>query len=256
MNLWYIIIAAAVAIIGISIVVALIKYAIILLANVLFNPIVNSAISLCFFLFVGAKVINEGYIILVVPIGIIIVDCILDIVRGCSSLRYYYWDTSTSYFDKFYKVKSLTSIATFGFARIIFLLVVGPLLSHSVYSDIEEKIKSGLPFPDGMNYHMEAKRYYFKKRISKLEYNGNVVSNQQTVDREMKERQEKLDRMYPEKWLAKVSETAMTIIGDSDTTEMIETRKKAKAEILRASYCYAYLGASAYERYPQLIRVY
>lgn len=232
------------------VIIAIIVIGIIILLgkHVLFNPRVNSIIGIiCYILLISLAWRREiGIsIIAIILISIAIIDCIRDIIIA----ENYYEDIEIAV-DKLYMIKSLTSILTLGFARVIFLLVVGPLLSYSVSSDVKRKIQSGYPLPHSSCYsRLEAKNYYYAKRIDRLEKEGAVISNIKTVNSEAKIRRKKLDSLYPEKLLAKMADM---VAGDKD---MKAKRKEAEAKLNSYSLkkCYAYLSSSTFERLPQLL---
>ena len=200
----------------------------------LFDPKVNSIIWLI--LFVVRLAVGDVFAI----IGII--DCIKDIYIGKD-----YYENSKIKVDKLYVVKSLTSLFTWGYARIIFLLIVGPILKHSASTEIKKKMQLDYPLPDASCFsNLQAKNYYYKKQIDKLENKGVIISNKKTVDSEAEMRRKKLENLYPEKIVNKIIEI---IAGDK---ELKDKRKNAERKLDKLSLrnCYAYIKKDVFEQYP------
>lgn len=212
-----------------------------LLLQCLFHPKVNSIISLIFFLSAGLMSLQSGPGLRTVLIGILIVDCILDIVRS-----YNYYTLPYSHIDKLYLIKSLTALLTFGYSRIIFRLIVGPVLSRSVLLDIRRKIAAGQPF-SGPDSSLQAKKYYYAKHIRRMEQQGTVVYNADTINIERNVILERLRNLYPKNLMEKLAEK---FSGDSDTAD---TRKALEQRLNNAHYSYAYLSAATFARFAQLI---
>lgn len=230
--MWYIIIA-----------VVLIAIIILLTKHLLFNPILNAVISIIWFAFLGFGFAQMGAGIIVLPISIIIIDCVRDIVISKD-----YYESIEIEIDKRFLVKSLTAIFSLGFARIIFLLVVDPLLSHSVASEIKQQLRCEHPLPHSSFFSpSKAKNYYYAKQMGRLEKKGAVISNIQTVENETEIRRRKLSGLYPEKLLAKLSDI---VAGDKD---LKEKRKEAEGKLKSYKSYYAYLSTAVFEKYPPLI---
>ena len=209
--------------------------------HILFNPRVNSVITIIALAILVIR--TEPIMILLIIISVI--DCVRDIVRA----EDYYEDIEIS-IDRLYMTKSLLSIMTLGFVRAAFLLIVYPILYISVSSDIKRKVAAGLPMSNESQYSkLELKNYYYGKQISKLEENGIVISNKRTVDAEAFIRRKKLERLYPEKFIASLADM---VSGDKDMKE-----KRRIAEDKLKSYTlhryYAYLRPDIFDQYPRLI---
>ncbi len=227
-----------IAIIVISLVILLIKH-------VLFNPVVNSVISGIFFILViieGIKIGGPAAAFLIGIMILLLVDCIRDIAIA----KDYYEDIEIE-IDKLYMVKSLTSILTLGFARLVFLFIVSPIQSLCILASIKKKIRSGYPLPH--NLQAKSKNYYYVKWIGKLEKKGLIVSNIQTLNNEAKIRRKKLESLYPKQFLAKVVDV---VAGDKATKRKRKVaEERLKPQSLRE--CYAYLGTNVFKQYADLI---
>lgn len=237
----YIIIGIIVIIVVFTLAIKLLELIFCALLYGLFHPKVNSIISLIFFLFSGVTFLQRGSGLGIVLTGILIVDCILDIKRS-----YDYYTLPYSHIDKLYLIKSLTALLTFGYSRIIFCLVVGPLLSRSVLLDIQRKIAAEQPF-SGPDSSLQAKEYYYAKHIRKMEQQGTVVRNADTINIERDVISERLSNLYPQNLLEKLAEK---FSGDSNTAD---TRKALEQRLDNANRSYAYLSAAAFARFTQLI---
>lgn len=234
-----------IAIIIIGVVILLGKY-------VLFHPVVNSAIVGIIWMvgLVGAlrTVKLEDWPAVAFPISImclLVTDCIRDIIIA----KDYYEDIEIAV-DKLFLVKSISSILTFGFSRVIFLLVVGPILSLRVLAGIKKKMKSGYPIPYNLYPGgLQACNYYYRKRVTRMEKKGLIVSNIKTICNETKARRKKLDSLYPKKFTGKVADM---VAGDKI---LKEKRKAAEARLQPQALknCYAYLSSGVFEQYPKLI---
>lgn len=212
----------------------------------LFHPKVNSIISLIFFLLLGFGVLQQGVVFGIFLTSICILDCVLDIYR---SHNYYVCPiTVNPSIDKLYLIKSLTSLLTFGFSRIVFCLIVGPYLSFSVLSDIKKKIASGQPFPASLPCgSLQAKKYYYSRHIRAMEQKGDVVYNGSTIDNETKVLTERLHDLYPKTLMEKLVDK---FAGNKDSEDLREILRQK----INDGHCsYVYLSTVAYERYLQLI---
>lgn len=217
-------------------VVALIGYA-------LFEPRFNSILSIIYFIWAGIKIreIGMDYLLLFVLTGI--VDCIRDIViaKDC-------YKSMDVEIDKFYLVKSLITIFTLGLGRTIFLLVVNPVMNIAVSKDIKQQVRDGKALPDASFYSkLKAVNYCYGKQIGKLEREGVVVSNKNTVDSETKIRREKLEKLYPKKMLDKIVDK---LAGDK---VLKEKRENAEKSLQSMNKCYAYLSTAVFEQYPKAL---
>lgn len=226
--------------------------------QILFNPKVNAVISIIItgisigFLIMYFKenatdktvdIISMG--ILLVPMIIILIDCLRDIILAEKC----YKDINVG-IDKLFMVKSLLSLFTFGFARIVFLFIIGPIISCMVSWEIKMRIKKEEPLPCSTHFSkLEMKNYYYKKRVEKLENKGILVSNIKTVESEAIVRRKKLEKLYPEKLVAKIVDM---VAGD---VELKNKRKNAEAKLSSWSLekNYAYLKKEVFSQFPQLI---
>ena len=212
---------------------------------ILFEPRVNSIISIIYFLWFAITELKVGDWFPIILISIAMIDCVRDIIIA----KDYYADIEIE-IDKMYKIKSLSSIFTGGLVRIIFLLIVEPYLSFSVSSDIKKRMEQGYPLPYSSDYSsLQAKNYYYEKRILELVEKGELISNIKTVDSESKVQRKKLDDLYPEKILDKIVDM---IAGDKD---MKENRKRAerRLQINSIKKNYAYLRTDMFDMYAKLI---
>lgn len=229
-----------IAIIVIGLIFVLFKY-------ILFHPRVNSVLNIIVFIiyiatgFQGSG--KAGPIILIMLI-LPTIDCVRDIIIAPE----YYEDPSIE-IDRLYKIKSLVSLFTWGLARPIFLLIVGPCLSFSVRSEIQRRIDGWMPLPYSGLSDLKAKEYYFTKHIARLRLRGIIVSNVNTVDEETKKRREMLDKLYPQKVIAKVVDM---VAGDKDAKSIRQECEK-KLESQRIRQYYAYISANAFNELPNLI---
>lgn len=229
-----------IAIIVIGLIIALAKY-------VLFHPRVNSVLTIIVFavyIITGFQGNGKaGPAVLIMSI-LPIIDCVRDIVIAPK----YYEDPAIE-IDRLYKVKSLVSLFTGGLARPIFLLIVGPCLSFSVRSEIQRRIDGWMPLPYSGFSDLKAKEYYYAKHIAKLRSRGIIVSNINTVDEETKNRREMLDKLYPQKIIAKVVDM---VAGDKDAKSIRQECEK-KLVSQRIKLYYAYICANAFSQLPDMI---
>lgn len=229
-----------IAIIVIGLIIVLAKY-------ILFHPRVNSVLTIIVFIvyiitaFQGNGKAGPGILIMsILPI----IDCIHDIAIAPK----YYEDIEFGV-DKLYKIKSLVSLFTGGFARPIFLVIVGPCLSFSVRSEIQGRIDNRMPLPYEGFSDLMAKEYYYQKHIARLKASGIIVSNVNAVDEETKKRREMLDKLYPQKVIAKVVDM---VAGDKDAKSIRQECEK-KLEAKRIKQYYAYMSANAFSLLPDLL---
>lgn len=184
-------------------------------------------------------------IIILVPAVLTIIDCLRDFLFAEECYK-----SIDVGIDKFFVVKGLLSLFTFGFARIVFIVIVNPIISYMVSSEIENRIAKGEPLPASKHFSsLEIKNYYYKKHIEKLETEGMLVSNINTVDSEAEIQRKKLDKLYPEKIVAKIVDM---IAGDA---ELKRRRKSAEEKLSSLSITknYAYLKKDTFNQFSQLI---
>lgn len=214
---------------------------------ILFEPRINSCIYFLLFLYmcimglVGGGVL--GFIVIFILVGTGMIDCIRDIVMA----KKCYEDIDVE-IDKFYMIKSLTSLFTGGLARIIYFLIVHPVLSSMVSADIKKQMKVGQPLPYFSFYsNMKIKNYYYGKQVDKLEKEGVLISNKETVDYETKIRRDKLNGLYPKRMVDKIVDM---VAGDKKIKEDL---KKTEQKLLSMDKCYAYLRTDLFAVYPRTL---
>lgn len=85
---------------------------------ILFEPRINSGISLLYFAYVCIDELRYGKAFIAILMCIGLIDCIVDLVMAKK-----YYESIDVATDRFYVIKSLTSLFTLGFARIVFSLL-------------------------------------------------------------------------------------------------------------------------------------
>ncbi len=253
MNIVWIIIIVIVALAVIGIAISLLK-------AVFFSPRINSGISIILMLGVSIYVLfflkgdnlNQEVISGLKPMLLLfivpIIDCIRDII--VADEFYEEIDFSEMEVDKFYAAKSIVSIVTVELARYIYLLVVCPIISIKVKKDVQTRLNAGSALPYYKFYSNSPRfQYYYSKNISKLEKNGSIVSNIDTVKSETAIRKKRLDVLYPEKIVNRIVDA---VAGDVNIKEM---RKEAEKQLSPSSISkyYAYIGSNVYQIIPQTI---
>lgn len=78
---------------------------------ILFEPRINSAISFLYFAYMCIAAVKYGAVLVTVLMFIGMIDCIMDIVMAKK-----YYESIDVATDRFYIIKSLTSLFTLGFA--------------------------------------------------------------------------------------------------------------------------------------------
>lgn len=242
----YLIIGIIAIVVAFSLGVLLLKGIFYALLFGLFHPKVNSIIYLIFFLLLGVLSLQQGAVLQLLLIAIVIFDCVLDIRR---SISYYICpNTLNPRVDKLYLAKSLTSLLTFGFSRIVFCLIVGPYISFGVLSDIKKKIAEGQPLPAYPPYlGLQAKRYYYSHHIRAIEKKGGLIYNGGTINSETEVIQQRLQDLYPKSLMQKLAEKFTA------NEESKDLRERLSQKISDGHRAYAYLRADVYERYARLI---
>lgn len=236
------------AIIIIIVVIVIIGLLLKLGKHVLFNPRVNSILTLIGVVVVaiiGIQYIGANFFFGLPAIIIIIVDCVRDIMISPD----FYSDVEVR-IDKLYMAKSLTSLFTYGSSRLVFFLIVQPCLSYSVKKEIQRRIDAWKPLPDSEFFDdLKAKEYYYQKHIDKLLDEGVIVSNIYTVDETVKSRRELLDKLYPKKIVAKIADA---VAGDKDAKDI---RKKCEKKLAsdRIKQYYAYISTEAYDKLKDIL---
>lgn len=224
-----------IAIIAIAIVVALIRH-------VLFNPKLNSVLTI---IGLGALCIVYrdfsifGYLLVISLIAAI--DCIRDIV-----LAEELYEDVNDVIDRAYAVKSILSILTLGHARVIFILIIVPIISAIASSDVKKKMYSGYPIqPIAKSAHGNYNHFY-RKKLKKLCETGELVSNEKARASEMKISRERLDKLYPEKFIEKIVDM---VAGDKD----MKQRRKDAAKRVNSETDIAYVTSEAFKKYPKAL---
>lgn len=210
---------------------------------ILFEPRINSAISFLYFAYMCIAAVKYGAVLVVALMFIGMIDCIMDIVMAKK-----YYESIDVATDRFYIIKSLTSLFTLGFARSIFFVVVNPILFCRVLMDIEKRMETGQPLPYPSFYsNTKIRNYYYEKQVNKLEKKGVLISNKGTVDYEAKIRRDKLDNLYPKKMVDKIVDM---VAGDK---EIKEKRENAEQKLRSMEKCYAYLGTDLFAAYTRAL---
>jgi len=204
-----IIIIVILAIIAIYMVIGLIGIIYIalceLIKTVLFNPHVNTIISIIVLLFEGLLVVYNKLWFLIIPIIMAIVDCIRDFAKA----NEYYGRVCDA--DPFYRKKSLLSLVTLGSARVIYLFYNYNKVRDSVIAYIDEQIISDRPLECHGHYKLVMENNFYKQRIIELKRLNKIVSNEETAEHERQMVQKNIDRLYPkaskdrDKYLSKLS---------------------------------------------------
>ena len=243
--MWYIVIILVV----IGLIVTLGKY-------VLFDPRINSVLCIvtkCMqigLIISGYAVANKLWLgVFLVLSPIIIISCIRDIVIA----KKYYGNIEYGV-DPLYRVKSLTSIFTYGISRVVFLLIVDPYIYYSARSDLEKDLNRDriIPYQDGQStdngsfikrhfYRQYSMRYY-EFANAKLA-SGEVLSNQWVIDAESQMSQNKLEKSYPKTFLEKAGE-----MFSDEGKEAKAGRENAEKEIPSIRTLKAYVDTGFYNQ--------
>lgn len=217
-----------------------------IIGALLFSPVLNSVLSIPYFVFIMIFLCHPITIILSV---IAIADCIRDITLS-KVIYNYSFDRELSTYDKKYVRKSILGIFTFGYVRVIYTMVVNPIIYGNIKSEIKKKMLNGDPLPyNEKNYSGDlVKNYYYSKFIQKLTRQGNLISNKETVDAEINIIRERLEKMYPKKLIEKAIDK---FAGDEEVKRM---REKAEKRLLSYGVkYYAYIPDSLYKVLPDKV---
>lgn len=227
----------------IFIVILVIVLVVFLVKHILFNPRLNSALSIIALVVLSIKLHNGLVYVLSV---IAIIDCVRDILMA--EILY---EEIEEDIDRTYAIKSILSIVTLGIARVVFILIIVPYFSFSASSDIKRKMKAGYPFAgscdSGCKQNQPNYVIYYYMKIEKLLKQGKLVSNERTIKSEDWKSRARLDKLYPKKIKGKIVDV---IAGDKS---MKERRKNAENRINSTSDNIAYISADALNKYPQII---
>lgn len=216
--------------------------------TIFFKPSVNSVLTIILtvcFLFSKEPLFNDSLQPLCKVLWwLCIADCLRDLAVSES-----YYDCRVEFMvDKLYAIKSVTSIFTLGMSRGIFLLVVGPLIHHSVKQSLHERVNSGqLVSPYSPWRSIKAQDYYYDQELEKLVQNGELVSNENTLREEVARSTKKLDKFYPKTWRDKILDA---IAGDEEKKEQ---RANSRVEIKRWGFSRGYLSKDAFEQIPKAV---
>lgn len=219
-----------------------------LLTTVLFEPRVNSVLTLVVngvLILYGDKVVSDRLFSVLRVLWILSAfDCIHDIVVADS-----YYEGNN---DFFYKLKSILSLLTLGIVRILYL-VAKPLLRNSEIKHVHDALTRG----EQLSFHcpryrwphsgdIKAREYYYQKEINRLLRTGLVVSNEKTLNTEVALRKKRVAQLYPQKLTGIILEA---FAGDK---ELIARRDEAEKKLSRMPGP-AFLGVEAFEQLPNTI---
>lgn len=224
-------------------ILAAIVFVVTLGKHILFNPRVNSVISILYFvnvIFTGA-VPNIVRLLLVVSI----IDCIRDI--RIAEWRY---DSINYCIDSTYLKKSLLSIFTLGLSRAVFFILDCPCVMFQVMRDINNKMQLGYPLEVSRYYYLKSSNHYYRRIIEVLSQKGKIISSLDTVDSEFDISKQK----YIENHVEPTKETKKRLkeIKVSPRKHSgIYAEMAANDDIPK--YKPAYLSAKLYQKYPQRI---
>lgn len=161
-----------------------------LFSHCLFNPKVNSFLSIIGYILV--IILSDFPIIIKILWAVCIIDCIRDIIISDK-----YYEKLTEYrSDNFYALKSISSLLTLGLSRIVFLSAVNLWFIWSVSSYFKKKKvilcnnyynENGLT---GFQYYCVMLEDYTSKALE----NGEILTNKQTILGEIDQSKKKIDK--------------------------------------------------------------
>lgn len=170
---------------------------------VLFEPRINSALTIAFNIYVLFKLTEVSFGVILLFI-LSIADCVTDIFIA----KYYYRNIEDG-IDSFYCFKSIVSLLTFGMARGIFLLVIEPFLFWMAWHDVNRTLKNNkvilAEIVSRRPFWRQYKLHFFWLLNKKVE-EGTVLSNKDIIDQEHELSSEKLENSYPKKLMEKLGE--------------------------------------------------
>lgn len=216
--------------------------------TILFSPNVNSVLTIIFtacFLFSKESLFNDSLQPLCRVLWWL---CIADCLRDLGVSESYYYCEAAYKIDPLYAIKSITSIFTLGMSRGVFLLVVGPLIHHSVKRSLYERMDSGqLVSPYCPGRSIRAQDHYYDQELEKLVQNGKLVSNENTLRDEIARSTKKLDKFYPKTVREKILDA---LAGDKEAKEQ---RANSKVELSHWGFSRAYLSKAVFEQIPRAV---
>lgn len=186
-------------IIAIIIVCVIIYYIFKLIKYILFHPIVNGVITIIALLILS--IVNGVFVLAILPI----IDCLRDI-KLSDKIYNYNSDPDELEIDSFFAVKSILSVLTLGQARVIYFVIVYPLIKLRTKSKMKNDIKNNGYVRFVCSYNGQLAKYYYQKNLDKMLNTGTWRTNQEYVYSERKKSAEKLEKLYPRKILAKIAD--------------------------------------------------
>lgn len=217
-----------------------------IIGALLFNPKLNSILGIFYFLLIAMSLFEPIAIILS---AIAIADCVRDAVLANVVYSYSY---KYNVYDKKYIKKSILSFFTFGYIRVIYAVIIYPIIYGKIKADVKRKISNREPllYRDN-NYSFDmTKKYYYSKLLRNLEKRGELVSNKETVVAEIKMIQERLNKLYPKK---RIEVLVDKIAGDREAKAIREESADKLSYLRLREACgevYAYIPASVYKKFP------
>lgn len=204
---------------------------------ILFGPRVNSILTAflaLYLIFSNTPLFTGGFKL---PSRVLWMLCILDCIRDVMVAEDYY---DSCDLDPLYVTKSISSIFTLGMSRGFFLLLVGPILHHSVKQSLRDAVEGGRPIYSCSSKKLKAQKYYYKRELECLLNNEELVSNEKTLQEEVARAEKKLDKLYPKTLMATIIDT---VAGDDEVKKQRERNQRALSSL---RFSQAYLGKAAF----------
>jgi hypothetical protein len=222
----------------------LIGLVVVLFKAVLFWPRGNSAISIIFILsFIhGSQNILKSFMLVIA-----LIDCVVDWIMAPKLYEDFYFEDSMDELDKFYIIKSLLSTFTGFYARVVYLLVVDPIMYMRAKNNVNDMLENDLIIPnnDIITKYSKQNQGCMYVILDKYIKQGLVITNKEEVKEELKYSKAKLENSYPTKLIDKLIKLL------NDNKEIKKEREKAEAEIKSENKLYSYIECQFYQRCKQ-----
>lgn len=234
-------------ILGIIIGLAVIKYILYGIFAVIVEPHLNALGTIAFIIFMIVKVPIGSRELLIALYLIPFLDCIQDLV-----ISHHFKDGADT-ISNYSMSKGFITLFTAGLARIVYFLIVLPKIRLRASSSLKEQLEAGgeIVCPDYGKSSWVPMRYYFMIHVDDALKMGTLKSSVRVAQFEERRRSEKLEALYPKKFLEKMTEK---FGGNKEIQELRDkTEEKIKEMRKKDSGHLDYLPTVTYEKLPSLI---
>lgn len=230
--------------------IVVIKYVLMAVLAVIVEPRLNALVTIAFIVFMLVKVPIGSRGLLAAVYLIPLIDCIQDLF-----ISHKFKDRSDGpdTFTGYSMSKGFATLFTAGLARIVYFLIVLPKIRRQAAAAFNAQMEAGgeIVCPDFGKNSWAPMQYYFMLLVDDAMTAGTLKSSVKVAGFEESRSREKLDALYPKKFLEKMTEK---LGGNQEVQELRDkTEEKLREMRKRTSGHMDYLPTATYEKLPALI---